>query len=172
MYVPYHSFFNSLKRYLVVMIWILILFILPLIVFSSSYNSTDDDNNQFNQTGSTMSSTDNQTLKGSTTINERSLGFNPVSVNMTDSDNVTSTNSTTSTEGSMPMASFFILQDTELQRTPETRKNNETSPKADGDGWMPAWIPGYRSEGSVRFRGNTIVLTTVTLLFSLSIFCP
>ena len=54
MYFSYHSFFNKFRGILIIMVWILILFIFPLILFSTGYES--DQAKGRNQTSATFES--------------------------------------------------------------------------------------------------------------------
>lgn len=171
MYVSYHSFVNQFRGILIIMVWILILFIFPLVLFSNSYES--DQAKGRNETSATfessrLSANQSGNEADETPKNETyKLSFYRGSVNATDQEfihkmdanaNVSKSGNSSrpadqkTTNEAVPLASPLISHSNEDHAEGNQTESNEkdthsNEPKPDADGWFPAWI-GYRSKAS------------------------
>lgn len=194
MYVCRHSFFKKFRGILIIMIWILILSIFPLVLFSSGYESDQAKGATFESSGNQSSDEASETpVNGSNEApkNERyKLSFYRGSVNATDDDQELisrmDANANVSESGNssrpadqntrneaVPLASPLISRPNEDDAKGNQTENHEkeshsNEPKPDADGWIPAWI-GYHSKATSHYNENAIGL--VMVLFVVQIIC-
>lgn len=189
MRVSHHSF-NKLRRILITMVWILILFTFPFVLFSTCYES--DQAKGRNQTSATFESSrlsadqsGNETNE--TPKNERyKLSFYGGSVNATGQEliykmdanaNVSKSGNSSraadrnTTNEVAPLASPLISHSNEDHAKGNQTENHEkdthsNEPKPDADGWLPAWI-GCHSKATSHCNENAIGLLMVLFVIKI-----
>ena len=176
MNVSYHSFLNKLRGILIIMVWILILFIFPLVLFSTGYES--DQAKGRNQTSATFESSRlsanqsgneaNETPKNRTNEtpkNERyKLSFYGGSMNATDQEliykmdgsaNVSKSGNSSrpgdqnTTNEATPLASPLISHSNEDHAKSNQTENNEKDTHSNEPKLdADGWVPAWIGDRS------------------------